>query len=321
MNGPSGKSLDYLFSLPQVVGVGHGLKEQGGVVTGSEAVTVLVTKKLPKEQLAAHELVPATIDGMPTDVIEVGCLKAHRAETIPAEAQQRIEQDRTAVWRPAPPGVSIGHYKITAGTFGAVVYNRSDLQPMILSNNHVLANSTNGRDRRAKINDPILQPGLYDIGEAVQAPGAEAQANSEYTIARLHKYVPLLNYPTANYVDCAIAKPLTNDLIVPDILGIGKVRGAVSPALGMRVQKSGRTSAVTYGTIKVLNARVNVNYGDRVLRFDKQIITTRISSPGDSGSLVLNLDNYAVGLLFAGSETVTVINPIDTVLSLLKVGF
>jgi len=323
MQGPSSKSLDYLLSLPQVVGVGYGLKEQGGAVTGVKAVTVLVSKKLPKEQLAAHELVPSTIEGLPTDVIEVGCLKAHRAEAHPPKAQGETKQARTAIWRPAPPGVSIGHYKITAGTFGAVVYERSSLQPLILSNNHVLANSSNGRDQRAKLNDPILQPGAYDLdpAPAAQATRTGAQENLDYTIARLHRYVPLLSYPTANYVDCAVAKPIANDLIIPDILGIGKVRGSVSPALGMRVQKSGRTSAVSYGTILVLNARINVDYGDRVLRFDKQIVTTRLSSPGDSGSLVLSLDNYAVGLLFAGSERVTVVNPIDPVLGLLKVRF
>jgi hypothetical protein len=123
-------------------------------------------------------------------------------------------------------------------------------------------------------------------------------------------------------VDAAIAMPLKNDLIIAEILGIGKVEGVVSPAIGMRVKKSGRTTGLTFGEIRLLNAMVDVNYGEgRILRFDNQIVTTNLSSPGDSGSLVLNLENYAVGLLFAGSDSATIINPIATVLKELKVKF
>lgn len=123
-------------------------------------------------------------------------------------------------------------------------------------------------------------------------------------------------------MDAAIAMPLKNDLIIAEILGIGKVEGVVSPAIGMRVKKSGRTTGLTFGEIRLLNAMVDVNYGEgRILRFDNQIVTTNLSSPGDSGSLVLNLENYAVGLLFAGSDSATIINPIATVLKELKVKF
>ena len=63
---------------------------------------------------------------------------------------------RTAMMRPARPGVSIGHYKGGAGTFGAVVYSTANNEPLILSNNHVLANSTMIGDQKAKIGDSIV---------------------------------------------------------------------------------------------------------------------------------------------------------------------
>ena len=59
--------------------------------------------------------------------------------------------------------------------------------------------------------------------------------------------------------------------------------------------------------------------GSNVAVFEEQILTNDMSDPGDSGSLVLDEANHAVGLLFAGSSSVTVINPIDAVLSSLNI--
>lgn len=300
-----------LLTLPQVIGVGYGFKEVKGVKTDQEAIIVLVNKKLPPEQLADHELVPKNVNSMVTDVIEVGELKALEVEML------EPLQSRTEKVRPAPPGVSIGHYLITAGTFGAVVYDNSSVQPMILSNNHVLANATNGNDQRASINDRIYQPGSFDFVHVDLG-----YADRQYIIACLKRFVNLADYPAINVVDCAIGEPLENSMIIPDILEIGLVQGVTTPVLNMEVKKSGRTSGLTFGQITVLDAMVDVQYGPgRILRFDHQIITTNMASPGDSGSLLLDDNNLAVGLLFAGSNTSTIHNPIQDVLDLLSVNF
>ncbi len=330
------KSQKDLLAIPQVVGVGHGFKEVGGIQTGEEAIMVLVKEKLPLAKLSQNQIIPKTIQGLVTDVIEVGEFKAYVQETLSEQAEEeqaevgqtkaeQIEKeltekvyydlftdvDRTARLRPAMPGISIGHYLVTAGTFGAVVYDKATGQPFILSNNHILANSSNGHDGRARIGDPILQPGAYDGGKY-----------SRNIIARLTKYVTLDEYPQANLMDCALAKPLNNDLIVSDILGIVEVQGVTVPALGMVVIKSGRTSDVTNGQIRVMNVTADVNYGQgRVLRFENQIFTTPMSQGGDSGSLVLDENNLAVGLLFAGSDQGTLINPIQPILELLNIKF
>ena len=300
-----------LLILSQVVGVGYGYKEIKGVKTNQEAIVVLVTKKLPPEQLADHEIVPKNVKNMVTDVIEVGELKALKAEML------EPLQSRTEKVRPAPPGVSIGHYLITAGTFGAVVYDNSTAQPMILSNNHVLANATNGNDQRASINDRIYQPGPFDFVHVDLG-----YADRPYIIACLKRFVNLADYPAINVVDCAIGEPLENSMIIPDILEIGLVQGVTTPVLNMAVKKSGRTTGLTFGQITALDAMVDVQYEPgRVLSFDHQIITTNMAAGGDSGSLLLDNNNLAVGLLFAGSTTATIYNPIQDVLDLLSVNF
>ena len=60
-------------------------------------------------------------------------------------------------------GVSIGHYAITAGTPGAFVKDKTTAETLILSNNHVMANSND-----ASIGDAILQPGPADGGKSPQ---------------------------------------------------------------------------------------------------------------------------------------------------------
>lgn len=298
-----------LLALPNVVGVGVGYKRTGGERTSKPAVVVLVRRKVPKDELEPQHLVPERVDGVPTDVVEVGDLKplargdaAAVPRAVPVDPQLR-----TSRVRPAPPGVSIGHYQVSAGTFGAVVYD-PDGHPYILSNNHVLANSTTGRDRRAKRGDPVLQPGAADGGR------------SGDVIGLLDRYVPIKPLRT-NLVDAALARPRAAASLDDEILGLGRVTGIARPRLGMAVRKSGRTTGVTAGFIEVLEATVRINYDDLPVSFGGQIILSPMSAPGDSGSLVVDEKNRAVGLLFAGSDRSTVCNPIEIVLAALKVGF
>lgn len=129
-----------------VVGVAVGYKNFKEESTDELAITILVEQKKPVEALTADDIIPSELDGARTDVIEVGRLEAFATP-----------RDR---YRPTvPAGVSIGHYKVTAGTIGAMVFDRDTGEPLILSNNHVLANSND-----AVIGDVILQPGPTDHG-------------------------------------------------------------------------------------------------------------------------------------------------------------
>lgn len=292
-----------ILNMNNVIGIGRGYKEVSGERTNDEAIHVLVQKKLPKSELRKWDLVPAKLGGITTDVLEVGQIKVYVVS-------------RTARERPAQPGVSIGHYQITAGTFGAVVYDAQTGHPLILSNNHVLANVSTQRVQQAKVGDLILQPGPYD-GGTVDAD----------VIGYLDRYYPLRlkddrQGQQGNVVDCAVAFPIDVDAIDPRILGIGPVQGVRVPELGETLYKSGRTSGITNGKVRTLDATVTVDMGEnREAIFTNQIIVDMLSEGGDSGSLVVDRRRNACGLLFAGSDQITVCNPIQAVLDALQVTF
>lgn len=342
-----------LLQLPNVVGVAVGYKESHGVITDQPALVVLVEEKKPDAALSPEDRIPPEINGVRTDVYEVGRLVA--------------QQDPTERFRPTiPAGVSIAHYKVTAGTLGAVVRDRTSGERFILSNNHVLANSND-----ALVGDPILQPGpadggntpgdvvahlerfitlhyLEDAEEPTPEPPPGTPAPAECDI--VDSVVRLLNIMArttgsekrvqavassessvrtqaevqTNLADCALARPIDPQMFTDQILEIGVVRAAKPPLLGMRVRKFGRTTRLTEGNVTLLNATVNVVYttsrGNRTARLAGQVICDPISQGGDSGSLVVDAaENTAVGLLFAGSGLATIFTPIETVLNALNV--
>jgi hypothetical protein len=316
-----------LMARTNVVGVGVGEKVSAGQKTSELVVVVMVRQKVPIAGLPAEQVIPREIDGVKTDVVEVGLLTAF--------------QSRTGRWRPAPGGVSIGHYQITAGTFGAVVRDRTSQTRLILSNNHVLANSND-----ATPGDPILQPGPTDGGQVGpdtiatlerfcpidfgSAPPTCGLANSFAEIGNLlarmagssHRLEAHIARPQAvNQVDAAVARPMVETDILTEILEIGEVSGTAPAALGMAVRKSGRTTGLTSGEITVLDATVSVSYGTgRTASFENQIVAGPMSQGGDSGSLVVDGSSLrAVGLLFAGSSQSTILNPIQAVLDCLGV--
>jgi S1-C subfamily serine protease len=310
----SEKKRDDLFAKQNVIGVGTGHKIKDGKDTGTPCITVFVTQKIDKDKLGSENMVPQEISGYKTDVVETGEIYAGPLSTseTPMKEELGIETLKQR-FRPAMGGFSVGHYKITAGTIATCVYDVAPFPGIpsryyILSNNHVLANSNN-----ARIGDPILQPGPYDGGTV---PGD--------VIARLFRFVPIkFKTPTSapiNYVDAAIAEGDFHNLN-REIYWIGYVQQVNSiPKVGDIVEKTGRTTNFTTGKITAIDATVDVNYGGGlVARFGKQIITTAMSAGGDSGSLVCDIKEGAVGLLFAGSSSVTVANSILYVQSLLGI--
>ncbi len=65
-----------LLSKPNVVGLGVGYLEVGGKMTDQVGLIVMVRHKVPPDQLAPQEVIPAQIEGIPTDVREVGEVRA-----------------------------------------------------------------------------------------------------------------------------------------------------------------------------------------------------------------------------------------------------
>ena len=279
---------DRLLRLDNVVGVATSLKVTDEHPTSTWSLSVLVEKKLPLDEVAEESRVPGELDGVPTDVVEVG-----RPEALVFNARVR----------PAQPGFSIGHFNITAGTFGCLVRDirpQSSGEYLILSNNHVLAAVNAGSP-----GDLILQPGPFD--------GGVFPADA---VATLERFEPITFGMTGyNVVDCAVAKPLYSRNVVAAIIGVAMPRGIDQAAVGQQVLKVGRTTQVTIGRVLAVDATVSVFYGaPGVAVFRHQILTTAMSAGGDSGSLLMSTPALdAVGLLFAGSPFITIYNHISEV--------
>lgn len=298
--------------------IGYSEKPQRKMVKGKETnifcIRFYVKEKLPDAKLKKEDIIPGTLEGLPTDIIPIGELVA-------------LSIDKKMKHRPMPHGVSIGHKDITAGTAGALAIDKESGKKCTLSNNHVLAN-----ENKAKIGDEILQQGPLDGG---RIPGNVIETLTRFVPLYFEKYtcpyrrtaVDLMRFLRilqlqVNDVDAAIATPLKEDDILAEIVGIGKPKGVKTAEIGMKCQKSGRTTCHTTGG-KVIDTnftgRVSYSRGDALFRDQILIEKEGFSAGGDSGSLILDLDKYAIALLFAGSETHTIGNPISKVQTLLNI--
>lgn len=308
-------AVDSFADAGNIQGVAVGLGGEGNVVAaagpGAPTLTVYVAEPAAPDSVRAViadslGVQAAAVDEVPIHVVVTGIIDAqpHRF---------RI--------RPAPGGVSVGHFAITAGTIGCLSVGRTaprNSRLLALSNNHVFANTNAG-----VFGDSILQPGPYD--------GGTSPADR---IATLERFVPI-NFAAGavNFVDCATGwctpSLVRRELVFlsggqPQFFRIGSV--PIAPALGMAVGKSGRTTQLTSGRITGIGATVNVNYGGgRVAQFRDQISiqagSGNFSAGGDSGSSIWTSDSARrpVGLLFAGGGAVTFANRMDRVVAALDI--
>lgn len=323
------RKVKSLYRKQNIVGMGVGYKETSGQSTDQSSLMVLVSKKYPLDQLSRRDRVPININGIVTDVVAVG--------QVTAQNKRRIRV------RPAVGGVSIGHPAVSFGTLGTVVRDAESNQQMILSCNHILANQNN-----AQLGDAILQPAEGDGGERendtigklyrfiplyYQTDAASMGSPSECGIARF--LAALFNAPAilfgaktrlkavynkpVNFVDAALARPERLNDLSHEIQGIGKVTGTARITVGDNVKKSGCSTGITFGEIKSIDTELEVNYGRDIAFFDHQLMTHAMSKGGDSGSLLVNNEDKAAGLLFAGSETHSFFNPIDRIIEALHI--
>jgi len=256
--------------------------------------------------------IPTELDGVSVRSIVTGKIEALASKKARPDkgrpSQPRINP-KGYFQRPVPIGVSTGNMnECSAGTIACRVSKGGAVYA--LSNNHVYAlenNATAGKD-----GDKVVQPGLYDT---------RCVYNPDYVIGTLAAFVPIEFSPTAsNTIDAAIALSSEESLgnsTPADGYGTPSSKTA-DAALGMAVQKYGRTSSLTRGTIVGINGTVNVGYSSGTARFVDQILITPGSfiRSGDSGSLmVTDPGKNPVGLLFASGSGIAVANPIDPVLT------
>ncbi len=283
----------FLLENRNVNGVGVGLKIVHGRLTDTLCLRIYVSRKLPREAFPRDALLPAFVDAgggerVVTDIVEAG---PFYAEDSPSPAQPGIGI------QPAPDGTPGG-----IGTFGAVVVDNVTDESLILSNNHVMADNNSN-----PIGTPILQPGRVSEGTL-----------RDYTIATLLRFV-WLQRDSENLVDCALALPVTPSIIsvtprdgVPPPspqaravalhfaggpgISVGnpidtvlaqlavhfpQPSSTIGATLEMAVQKAGRTTGRTTGNVDATN--VTIVADNRT--FVNQIAFSRMTEPGDSGSL------------------------------------
>ncbi len=287
-----------ILSHEEIVGLASSVSE-----FGVETIIVLVKTPINVWPPQKRNIVPLEAGGIPVQVIVTGEISA------PISAQGAGAMLGAQVFsRPVPIGVSAGIANGLTGTLGARVTNGTSTYA--LSNNHVFASMNNGT-----VGSSIIQPGRFDGGTEL-----------DHTFANLSDFEPIdFSGQCVNTIDAAIAETGVDQLTnaTPEV-GYGipwKTPLAASP--GMNVQKFGRTSGLTFGSILALNATVEVSYGNAgIACFKNQIIVSpgEFSLGGDSGSLVVAssndeaIDTRPVGLVFAGSSTISVANDIRLVL-------
>ena len=248
------------------------------------------------------------VGGYPVTFFTSGRFISH---TDPREAQSRI--------RPVIGGISTGYTNKSTGTLSCVVYDRVTGEPLLMSNNHVYGNKSTEEVSRVSIGDPILQPGDVDS----ESPGN--------VIGTVHSYVPWVDNYGLNIADVALAKPSVP--FVDGILVNGKVMpisGVSTVKRGETVYKVGRTTGLTYGKVLDLDFTSDIVTGKNpdgsphYIRFVDQMLLAMESSSGDSGSLIMNMKNQAIGLLFAGGEDemgfqFTIANKIRNVMAMAEI--
>lgn len=298
-----------LLALPEVVGTATGLTGQGNPA-------VLVFTKG-----TAIAGIPASLGGVPVVVKMTGefhVLKPGGTHGHGGSTGSGSSVSTTAILTPPVPlGVSTGNEdECSAGTIGARVTDGTNYYA--LSNNHVYA-----LENQAPIGSHVLQPGLYDT---------QCISSGNNVIGQLAYFIPIDFTGGYNTVDAALAdvyRDAQGNLMIGNSTpsdGYGTPSSTTAdPAIGVSVEKYGRTTQLTVGTITAINATISINYGSSGnALFNGQVIVQSnkpFVKAGDSGSLIVTSAGLnPVALLFAGDNSgkYCVANDINAVLTSLS---
>lgn len=292
-----------LMRMPGVLGTAVGVEE-----SGQATLVVYVDRDSPGRGQLVRSL-PPQIRGVGLRVEET---EAFRAYGNTGHQLPPVQLGTSGGW-----GYDLANGYCCGGTLGSLVQVNG--VQYILSNYHVLESDivAGGNGIIATTGSPVIQPGLIDAG-----------CNSASTLA-VGALVRLSSLPGSN-VDAAVAQALPGMVDSSgSILGIGPIsRSTAAAKLRQSVKKSGRTTGVTASKVSGLNATIKVTYANECAgaaafthTFTGQIVVANNHSTflisGDSGSLLVEntaVNPRAIGLLFAGSSTSAIANPITQVL-------
>ncbi|MCF6406251.1 S1 family peptidase [Chitinophaga filiformis] len=294
-----------LLKIPGVHHVSIGLKEVNGHITDTLCIRIYVQEKKGQGQLAEHEVLPAEINGIPTDVNIIPDFKASLDENIYRPLRGGIQvTNRIVVQDPESFGNEIAH-----GTLGCLATDNETGKTVLLSNWHVLmANNAKVGDRiyqpaPAKVPDISLSQLPYHPKDDVNAVGTiiKATINNKVDAA-----IAVIDYPRINGDAQHINE--INGLCVNGRPEQNVILGQATAIAGQTVFKVGEVSGRTEGRIVDVNYPVTTFPIEGVPRtFTGQIAIQPISpdkhfsEKGDSGSVIIDAHNNIVGLLFASN--------------------
>ena len=259
------------------------------------SIIVFVEKVDPK----VVSFIPKTLDGVPVKIVKSGKIKLLSFPIVDA-----TYGSRTSRIRPPAGGISIGHPKATAGTLTCSVRDKRTGKRVELTNDHVGALQW-GNAHIGKKGDPILQPGIYDGG---------VEPND--TIGYLERWVRVeLN--KKNLIDGCIYDGTDANTIQE----VGKPSNVIEGYAGMKVKKSGRTTGLTFSNTLSMSSSITVEGWGEALFTDQIIVSPAFAAPGDSGSWVGNENNETLGIVFAGSPEITIVNKATNLEKLLEIEF
>jgi hypothetical protein len=316
------RSADDVTELTNIQGIGVGRAgpsedgpRDGTVEPGQPTLNVYLAQPRTADDVRA----------LIVDRLGVGAAASPRVVVVPVVTGLITAQLFDFQQRPAPGGISVlgNPNALTSGTLGCLTTGRTpprDQRTLILSCNHILANSNQGQ-----LGDCVDQPATGDAGIC-----------PDDLIAVLERFVPVTFGGPVNIVDCATAWADPAN-VSPTVLARGPggtfqlaISSTTAAAtVGMAVGKSGRTTEVTFGRVQEVGASHWVGYpGGNSAFFSGSIAITGatgdpFTQPGDSGAIVWTDDDNRnpIGLHFAGTNDLSrsFSNPIDIVTEALDV--
>ncbi len=276
------KALRAFGHRAEVTGIDIGYKYKGARRGEEVVIRVHLREKLAPDLVEPAQLLPAEIDGVPLDVVQGSYTPSGNGILALAARRHRLD--------PIQPGLSISHHLGTAGTIGAIVYDRTDGAACILSNKHVLAEAA-----LAEAGDQILQPGRSDGGR--RDVDAIARLRRMYLGVKGDAAIAALNQTrqrqTAQYGSNI------------------QIRQTRRARIGDLAAKSGRSTGVTDGRVEGVG-RFKVRYGFQDHWIEGFRLHTQdranpgnleLTLHGDSGSLWYDpVTHEGLGLHFAGED-------------------
>jgi hypothetical protein len=312
------EARDIIMKYKGVIDVGIGSRKRNGELSEEMTLRVHVWNKVSKDALAAPDIVPAEVLGIPTDICEIECVN--------------VMGQFTDKERPLKGGIKVG-----IGTLGCFANKKADGKLVLLSNAHVLYDSRASatvyqpdvsiccccidnsigtvldKERAVVYNDKNPVSGKMDAAIAeIKLP---ADCDSPYIANKIRD---LGRYEKVGGVDTFVPGDGYITGVAPqyhfagdkDTTGQHNRPGPTTVKMNEEVRKVGYVTGLTHGTVTGINdVKLATDLDGKTTRLYKEIITVTSADvdemfvdSGDSGSVLINKQNQIVALVFAGTS-------------------